>query len=75
MSAAKEETQRPQFGPLEQKVADVDFQNVWNQLAFLRFPDFRSSHEFAYMAGRVAGKNDAIQQLIKAAEEIKGASQ
>lgn len=65
MSQAKE------LEPAEQGVAEIDFNNVWNQLSNMRFPDFQGGYRFAYMAGRIAGKNDAIHKLITAAESLK----
>lgn len=46
----------------EQKRAQCDWELTWAKLSQMRFESLKESYEYAYMAGRGAGKRDGLRK-------------
>ena len=46
----------------EKKRAEADFELVWARLSKMHFEGLKESYEYAYMAGRGAGKRDGLRK-------------
>jgi hypothetical protein len=48
---------------IEDKRIELDFENVWRQLASMEWHELKEACRYAYLQGRGAGKNEGLRMF------------